>query len=79
MDGLTARRTARSEEEVDMTSQRIAIVGAGPNRAGIGADLARARLDVTFIKQWRAHVEAMGKNDVRIVMPDETLVTLVRV
>ena len=62
-----------------MTSQRIAVVGAGANGAGIGADLTRAGLDVTFIEQWPAHVEAMRKNGVRVVMPDETLVAPVRI
>ena len=62
-----------------MTSGRIAIVGAGANGASIGADLTRAELDVTFIEQWPAHVEAMRKNGVRVAMPDETLVTPVRV
>ena len=62
-----------------MTSPKIAVVGAGANGAGIGADLARAGLDVTFIEQWPAHVEAMRTNGVRVVMPDETLVTPVRV
>ncbi len=62
-----------------MTSQRIAVVGAGANGAGIGADLTRAGLDVTFIEQWPVHVEAMRKHGVRVEMPDETHVTPVRV
>ena len=62
-----------------MTSKRIAVVGAGANGASIGADLTRAGLDVTFIEQWPAHVEAMRKNGIRVEMPDETLVTPVRV
>ena len=62
-----------------MSSRRIAIVGAGANGAGIGADLTRAGLDVTIIEQWPAHVDAMRKNGIRVVMPDETLVTPVRV
>ncbi|MGO9418643.1 ketopantoate reductase family protein [Roseiarcus sp.] len=62
-----------------MKSPRIAVVGAGANGAGIGADLARAGLNVAFIEQWPAHVEAMRKNGVQVVMPDETQVTPVRV
>jgi 2-dehydropantoate 2-reductase len=62
-----------------MTIKRIAVVGAGANGAGIGVDLVRAGLDVTFVEQWPAHVEAMRKHGVRVVMPDETLVTPVRV
>ena len=45
----------------------IAIVGAGANGAGIGADLTRAGLDVTFIEQWPAHVEAIRKKGLRVV------------
>jgi choline dehydrogenase-like flavoprotein len=61
-----------------MGSQKIAVVGTGANGASIGADLTRAGLDVTFIEQWPAHVEAMRKGGIRIEMPDETLVTPVR-
>jgi 2-dehydropantoate 2-reductase len=53
-----------------MTSPRIAVVGTGANGGAIGADLTRAGLDVTFIEQWPAHVEAMRKNGLRVVMPD---------
>ncbi len=60
-------------------SRKIAVVGAGANGAGIGADLACAGLDVIFIDQWPAHVEAMRTTGVRVVMPDETVVTPVRV
>ncbi len=62
-----------------MTSKKIAVVGTGANGAAIGADLTRAGLDVTFIEQWPAHVEAMRKNGIRVEMPDETLITPVRV
>jgi 2-dehydropantoate 2-reductase len=61
-----------------MGSQKIAVVGTRANGASIGADLTRAGLDVTFIEQWPAHVEAMRKVGIRIEMPDETLVTPVR-
>ena len=62
-----------------MTGQRIAVVGAGANGAAIGADLTEAGLDVTFVEQWPAHVEAMRANGIRVVTPDETRVTPVRV
>ncbi len=62
-----------------MTGKRIAVVGAGANGAAIGADLIRAGLDVTFIEQWPAHVEAMRAKGIRIDMPKETHTTPVRV
>ena len=54
---------------------RIAVVGTGANGASIGADLIRAGLDVTFIEQWPAHVEAMRANGLTVHLPDETQVT----
>jgi 2-dehydropantoate 2-reductase len=60
-------------------SPRIAVLGAGANGAGIGADLTRAGHDVTLIEQWPAHVEAMRRNGIRVELPDETRVTPVRV
>ena len=62
-----------------MTGPRIAVLGTGANGAGIGADLLRAGLDVTFIEQWPAHVEAMRQNGITVRMPDETTVTPVTV
>jgi 2-dehydropantoate 2-reductase len=62
-----------------MTGKRIAVVGTGASGASIGADLTRAGLDVTFIEQWPAHVEAMRANGIRIEMPEQTLTTPVRV
>lgn len=62
-----------------MAGKRIAVVGTGANGAAIGADLIRAGLDVTFIEQWPAHVEAMRANGIRVEMPDETQTTPVRV
>ena len=62
-----------------MGSPRIAVLGAGANGAGIGADLTRAGHDVTLIEQWPAHVEAMRRNGIRVELPDETRVTPVRV
>lgn len=60
-------------------SARIAVLGSGAQGAGIGADLTRAGLDVTFIEQWPSHVEAMRANGVRVNFPDETVVTPVNV
>jgi 2-dehydropantoate 2-reductase len=57
---------------------RIAVLGTGANGAAIGADLTRAGLDVTFVEQWPAHVEAMRANGLRVEMPDETVTTEVR-
>lgn len=57
---------------------KIAIVGTGANGAAIGADLTRAGLDVTFIEQWPAHVEAMRANGIRVEMPGEVQITPVR-
>ena len=62
-----------------MTSPKIAFVGTGANGAGIAADLTRAGLDVTFIEQWPAHVEAMRENGITVVMPDRTENTRVEV
>jgi hypothetical protein len=62
-----------------MSGSRIAVVGAGANGAGIGADLVRAGFDVDFSEQWPAHVEAIRRNGVRVVTPAETRVTPVHV
>ena len=62
-----------------MTGPRIAFVGTGAQGAGIGADLTRAGLDVTFIEQWPAHVEAMREHGVEVRLPLETQITPVTV
>jgi 2-dehydropantoate 2-reductase len=62
-----------------MTDKRIAIVGTGANGAAFGADMVNAGLDVSFIEQWPAHVEAMRANGLRVEMPDETVTTAVNV
>ncbi|MFN8196482.1 MAG: 2-dehydropantoate 2-reductase N-terminal domain-containing protein [Nocardioidaceae bacterium] len=56
---------------------RIAFVGTGAQGAGIAADLTRAGLDVTFIEQWPAHVEAMRASGIEVRLPEETQVTQV--
>lgn len=58
-----------------MAGKKIAFVGTGAQGAGIGADLTRAGLDVTFIEQWPAHVEAMKARGIEVRMPHETQVT----
>ncbi|HEY4226074.1 MAG TPA: 2-dehydropantoate 2-reductase N-terminal domain-containing protein [Pseudolysinimonas sp.] len=62
-----------------MTTPRIAVVGAGANGAGVGADLVRAGYDVTLIEQWPDNVAAMRANGVVVEMPDETLTVPVHV
>lgn len=61
-----------------MTTKKIAVLGAGANGASIGADLARAGLDVVLIDQWPEHVQAMRTRGIRIEMPDEVLQLPVR-
>jgi 2-dehydropantoate 2-reductase len=67
-----------------MADERIAVVGTGANGAAIGADIVRAGLDVTFIEQWPAHVEAMrnrvgaAADGVRVESPDGSVTTPVR-
>jgi 2-dehydropantoate 2-reductase len=58
---------------------RIAVLGTGANGAAIGADLARAGLDVTFIDQWPENVTAIRENGIRIELADEVTVTKVPV
>lgn len=55
-------------------SPRIAVLGAGANGAGIGADLAAAGLDVTLVEQWPEHVEAIRRNGLRVERPDRDVV-----
>jgi 2-dehydropantoate 2-reductase len=61
-----------------MGGPRIAFVGTGAQGAGIGADLVRAGLDVTFVEQWPEHVEAMRERGIEVRLPGETQVTPVR-
>ncbi|GAA1680181.1 ketopantoate reductase family protein [Microbacterium lacus] len=57
---------------------KIAILGSGAQGAGIGTSMLRAGLDVTFIEQWPAHVEAMRARGIEVRLPTETLITPVR-
>jgi 2-dehydropantoate 2-reductase len=59
-------------------SRRIAILGTGAIGAGLGADLTRAGLDVTYIEQWPDHVEAMRRYGIRVDGPDGSTTTPVR-
>ena len=52
-------------------SKRVAVLGAGANGAGVGAELAAAGVDVTLIEQWPAHVEKMRADGLRIEMPED--------
>lgn len=56
-----------------MTGPRIAFLGAGAQGASIGADFSLAGLDVTFIDQWPAHVEAIRARGVTVNMPTRTI------
>ncbi len=52
---------------------RIAFLGTGAQGASIAADFALAGLDVTFIDQWPAHVEAMREKGITVNMPARTI------
>lgn len=49
---------------------RIAIVGGGAIGSSAAADLTEASEDVTLIDQWPAHVDAIKRDGLRVVMPD---------
>jgi len=57
---------------------RIAFIGTGAQGASIAADFVLAGLDVTFIDQWPAHVEAMRENGIAVNLPTRTLHTPVK-
>ena len=52
---------------------RVAFLGTGAQGASIAADFVLAGLDVTFIDQWPAHVEAIRKNGITVNMPSRTI------
>ncbi|MGE0817660.1 MAG: ketopantoate reductase family protein [Candidatus Nanopelagicales bacterium] len=62
-----------------MTALRVAVLGTGANGAGIGADLADAGVDVTFVDQWPENVEAIRAHGVRVEMAGESRVVQVPV
>lgn len=59
-------------------SPRIAFIGTGAQGASIAADFAIAGLDVTFIDQWPAHVDAMRANGLTVNLPTRTIHTPVK-
>lgn len=56
-------------------SDRIAVLSAGAIGSSVGADLARAQMDVVIIDQWPAHVEAMKAGGLRVALPETELHT----
>ena len=54
-------------------SPRIAFLGTGAQGASIAADFALAGLDVTFIDQGPAHIEAIRANGVTVNLPTRTI------
>jgi 2-dehydropantoate 2-reductase len=65
-------------QQVDLAGLRIAVLGTGANGAGIGADLAEAGLDVTFVEQWPDNVMAIREHGVRVHMDGATRAVPVR-
>lgn len=63
---------------MDLSTLRIAVVGTGAIGAPVGADMIRTGLDVTFIDQWPAHVDAMRRDGLVVHLPEETQVTPVQ-
>ena len=58
---------------------RVAVLGTGANGSIIGADLAEAGVDVTFIDQWPANVEAIRAHGIRVQLGETTRATRVPV
>ena len=56
-----------------MKKPRIAFLGTGAQGASIATDFALAGLDVTFIDQWPAHVEAIREKGITVNMPTRQL------
>lgn len=52
---------------------RIAFLGTGAQGASVGADFALAGLDVTFVEQWPAHVEAIRERGITVNLPSGTI------
>src|SRR5690349_15194282 len=55
------------------SGHRIAFLGTGAQGASIAADFALAGLDVTFIDQWPAHVEAIREKGITVNLPTRTI------
>jgi 2-dehydropantoate 2-reductase len=52
-------------------SKNILVLGTGAIGSCIAADLSRAEHHVTAVDQWPAHVEAMKKNGIRMITPND--------
>ncbi|CAN5372348.1 2-dehydropantoate 2-reductase [soil metagenome] len=59
--------------ETTLSELRVAVLGTGANGASIGADMIRAGMDVTFIDQWPAHVEAMREHGLTVKLPGDVV------
>lgn len=51
---------------------RVAFLGTGAQGASIAADFAVAGVDVTFIDQWPAHIEAIREKGITVNLPNRT-------
>ena len=52
---------------------RVAFLGTGAQGASIAADFALAGVDVTFIDQWPAHIEAIREKGITVNLPTRTI------
>jgi 2-dehydropantoate 2-reductase len=59
----------------DSKPLRVAVLGTGANGSIIGADLAEAGVDVTFIDQWPANVEAIRAKGIRVQLGETVRTT----
>jgi 2-dehydropantoate 2-reductase len=57
---------------------KLAVLGCGALGSSIGADLAKAGLDVVLIDQWPEHVDAMKRNGLHVTTPEMELHTPVK-
>lgn len=65
-------------KSVELGDLSIAVLGTGANGAGIGADLVRAGLGVTFIDQWPENVMAIREHGVRVQLEGDMRTAQVR-
>jgi 2-dehydropantoate 2-reductase len=63
---------------IESGNARIAFLGTGAQGASIAADFALAGLDVTFIDQWPAHVEAIRAKGITVNLPTRKINAKVR-
>lgn len=56
---------------MELAELRVAVLGTGANGASLGADMIRAGMNVTFIDQWPAHVEAMRERGLTVKLPGD--------